>query len=327
MAFVARGEDLQVELSILVVSYNTKALTLEALRSLFRFPPPVNFEVIVLDNASSDSSFEAIHAEFPTLQAIAHPTNVGFAAANNLAAELVRGRRILLLNPDTITLENSHRALWAFAEREPWRGIWGGRTLFPDLTLNPTSCWRRMTLWSLFCGGVGLTHLFPRSALFSSEAYGDWKRDRVRDVDIVTGCFLLIDTSLWRGLGGFDPTFFMYAEEADLCLRAKAGGARPGISPEAEIVHMGGMSEATGADKIVKTARGRVTMMRKHWNPLSAVIGRALLLLWSGLRYLGSRFLSGRRDAPGAAREKWGDVWRRRREWLAGYDIQAHVGK
>jgi hypothetical protein len=320
MAFVAPSEDLPVELSIIVVSYNTKALTLEALVSLFRYPPPVNFEVIVLDNASPDGSAEAIAQAFPRIDTIKHPTNVGFAKANNIAGEKARGRRILLLNPDTVTLESSHAGHWAFAEREPKRGIWGGRTLFPDMTLNPTSCWRRMTLWSLFCSALGLTHMFPKSRLFSSEAYGDWKRDKVADVDIVTGCFLLIDTDLWRRLGGFDEAFFMYAEEADLCLRAKAIGARPGISPEAEIIHMGGVSEVTGVDKIVRTVRGRVTLMRKHWNAAAVALGRGLMLLWSGLRLVGSRFVAGRRDDPGASRAKWREVWNRRGEWLAGYE-------
>ena len=320
MAFVAPGEDRTVDLSIIVISYNTKALTLKALESLFRYPPPVNFEVIVLDNKSPDDSFEAIHAAFPQIEAIAYPQNVGFAKGNNIAAEGARGRRILLLNPDTESLEASHSALWAFAEREPDRGIWGGRTLFPDRSLNPTSCWRRMTLWSLFCSALGLTHMFPKSRLFSSEAYGDWRRDTVADVDIVTGCFLLIDTALWRRLGGFDEAFFMYAEEADLCLRAKAIGARPGISPAAEIIHLGGVSEVTGVDKIVRTTRGRVTLMRKHWPAPAVALGRGLMLLWSSLRLVGSRFVSGRRDDPGASRQKWQEVWRRRHEWLAGYD-------
>lgn len=319
MAFVAPGEDRSVELSIIIVSYNTRDLTLQALDSLFRHPPPIDFEVILLDNNSPDNSYEAINAAYPQIGAIAHPVNVGFAAANNIAAERARGRRILLLNPDTITLEHSHEALWAFAERQPQRGIWGGRTLFPDLSLNPTSCWRRMSLWSLACAAFGLTHIFPGSRFFNPEAYGDWKRDTERDVDIVTGCFLLIDTSLWRRLGGFDPAFFMYAEEADLCLRAAGIGFQPGICPEAEIVHMGGMSEPTGADKIVKTARGRVTLMLKHWSPIKVMAGRILLLTWSGIRMVGSNVVSGRRDAPGAARGKWRAVWARRKEWLSGY--------
>jgi hypothetical protein len=325
MGFVSPREDRRVELSVIVISYNTKALTLEALASLFRHPPPVDFEVIVLDNKSPDGSAQAIAEAFPQIELIAHPVNVGFAKGNNIAAENARGRRLLLLNPDTISLEHSHAGHWAFAEREPARGIWGGRTLFPDLTLNPTSCWRRMTLWSLFCSALGLTHMFPKSRLFSSESYGDWPRDRVADVDIVTGCFLMIDTALWRRLGGFDEAFFMYAEEADLCLRAKALGARPGISPEAEIVHMGGVSEATGVDKIVRTVRGRVTLMRKHWSPPAQALGGALLLLWSGLRLVGSNFVSGRRDEPGASGAKWREVWSRRGEWLAGYDAPSRA--
>lgn len=325
MGFVAPAEDRPVELSVVIISYNTKALTLEALASLFRHPPPVNFEVIVLDNKSPDGSAEAIAKAFPQVDLIAHPVNVGFAKANNIAAERARGRRLLLLNPDTVSLEHSHAGHWAFAEREPQRGIWGGRTLFPDLTLNPTSCWRRMTLWSLFCSALGLTHMFPQSRLFSSESYGDWKRDRVADVDVVTGCFLMIDTALWRRLGGFDEAFFMYAEEADLCLRAKALGARPGISPEAEIVHMGGVSEKTGVDKIVRTVRGRVTLMRKHWSPPAQALGCGLMLLWSGLRLVGSRFVAGRRDEPGESSAKWREVWSRRGEWLAGYDAPSRA--
>jgi len=323
MAFVASGEDRPVELSIIVISYNSKAVTLEALESLFRHPPPVPFEVILLDNRSPDGSAEAIRAAFPQIETIAHPENVGFAQGNNVAAERARGRRILLLNPDTVSLEHSHGALWAFAEKEPERGIWGGRTFFGDMSLNISSCWGRMTLWSLFCRAVGLTHLFPKSRLFASEAYGDWKRDTMADVDIVTGCFLLIDTDLWRRLGGFDPAFFMYAEEADLCLRARAIGARPGITPDAEIIHLGGVSEATVEDKIVRTTRGRVTLMRKHWGQPKLALGLMLTLLWSGLRLIGSRFTSGRRDAPGTSRDKWRKVWLRRREWLAGYDAPA----
>jgi hypothetical protein len=325
MAFVAPEEDQPVELSILIISYNSKAVTLEALESLFRHPPSVNFEVILLDNCSPDASAEAIRAAFPRIELIANSENVGFARANNIAAERARGRRILLLNPDTISLAQSHDALWAFAERTPDRGIWGGRTLFADLSLNATSCWRRMTLWSVFCSALGLTYAFPRSRLFASEAYGDWKRDTEADVDVVTGCFLLIDTQLWRRLGGFDPAFFMYAEEADLCLRARKVGARPGITPNSEIIHLGGVSEATAVEKLVRTTRGRVTLMRKHWSSPALAAGLLLMLLWSGLRLVGSRFASGRRDAPGTSRDKWRQVWMRRKEWLAGYDAPARA--
>jgi len=326
MAFVARDDDRPVDLSVLVVSYNTKAITLEAIETLFRYPPPVDFELIVLDNLSPDGSAEAIRKAFPNVDLIAHPQNVGFARANNIIAEQARGRRLLLLNPDTVTLPNSHGPLWAFAERTPERGIWGGRTLYRDLSLNPTSCWGRITLWSLICSALGLTHSFPGSPLFNPETYGGWNRDTEADVDIVTGCFFLIDTALWRRLGGFDKAFFMYAEEADLCLRARAMGARPGITPEAEIIHLGGASEAVAVDKIVRLMRGRATLIRKRWSPPKAALGLAIMWLWSATRLVGSTVVSGRRDAPGTSQSKWRAIWARRREWLAGYDAPSEAG-
>jgi GT2 family glycosyltransferase len=254
---------------------------------------------------------------------IALDRNVGFAAGNNLAVERARGRRILLLNPDTIVLEGTFRSLWDFAERTPLRGIWGGRTLFEDGSLNPTSCWRRITPWSLFCSATGLTAAFPRSALFNPEAFGGWPRDSEREVDIVSGCFLLVDHALWNRLGGFDPTFFMYGEEADLCLRAQALGARPAVTPQAELIHLGGRSEVSQTEKVIKVTRGRATLIRRHWSPAAAALGRAMLLGWSLLRLIGSRLLAGPNDAPGGARAKWAEIWRRRAEWVNGYPDRA----
>jgi N-acetylglucosaminyl-diphospho-decaprenol L-rhamnosyltransferase len=319
MTTVHADSDMLIELSIIIINYNSCKTTLECLSSLFAHPPNVRFEVIMLDNASSDGSVAAFRAAWPQIDVIDSAINTGFAGGNNIAAKRAVGRRLLLLNPDTIVLEQSFSALWAFAERTPGRQIWGGRTLFRDLSLNPTSCWAKMNVWSLFCSASGLIWLFPKSALFNREAYGGWLRDSERDVDIVTGCFLLIDHSLWRTLGGFDPTFFMYAEEADLCLRAKTRGARPGTSPEAEIIHLGGTSETSLTEKMIKIMRGRATLMRKHWSPLSIAIGLVLLRLWALSRLVGSNFLSGPRDEPGKAHEKWRTIWKRRSEWIAGY--------
>ena len=185
-----------VDLSILVVSYNTRAITLECLESLYRHPPSVRYEVIVVDNDSRDGSAEAIAAAFPQARLIAAKENLGFGGGNNLAAQYASGRRLLLLNPDTIVFERTFDAVWEFAEREPLRGIWGGRTLHKDGSLNPPSCWRDLSLWGLATQAVGLQHFFPENEFISWEDYGGWQRDRERAVDIVAGCFLLIDTEL-----------------------------------------------------------------------------------------------------------------------------------
>ncbi len=301
------------DLSIIMVSYNSREFTLAALESFYAHAPDLKFEMLIVDNDSSDGSAAAIAASFPQARLSALKTNLGFAAANNLAAQSASGRRLLLLNPDTVHLDDATGALWRFAERTPDRGIWGGRTLYPDRSLNPTSCWGRMTVWSLFCFTVGLSRNFRGSALFDPEGYGGWRRDTERDVDIVTGCFLMIDRALWERLGAFDKTFFMYAEEADLCLRAIAAGARPGISPEATIIHYGGVSEASRTEKVIKVMRGKATLMHKHWPRPKLMMGLALLWLWSLSRVVYTT-VAAREDRP-----KWLTIWHRRREWMAGF--------
>ncbi len=313
-----------VALSILIVNYNTREVTLDCLESLYAHPPAVPFEVIMVDNASKDGSAEAFANHYPQVRLIDSKDNLGFAKANNVAALEATGDRMLLLNPDTIVLPGSLDALWAFAQREPERGIWGGRTLFEDGTLNPTSCWGRITLWSLFCSAFGLTWMFPRSRIFNPESYGDWDRGTERPVDIVTGCFLLIDRSLWQQLNGFDPLFFMYAEEADLCLRAKRLRACPAVTPAAEIVHLGGRSEVSHLEKTIKIARGRVTLIRKHWSPVARAVGLALYRVWSLSRMAASRLVPRReQDAP----SDWQTIWRRRSEWLNGYSLEQPAGR
>lgn len=310
-----------MDLSVLIVSYNTRELTLACLRSLYAETHGLGFEVIVADNASSDGSAPAIAAEFPTVRLIARQDNLGFARANNLAAEHATGEYLLLLNPDTVVLDGAVRKLVAFARSRPGAGIWGGRTLFADRSLNPTSCWARPTPWSMFCLGTGLASVFRRSRLFDPESLGPWARDTVREVDIVTGCFLLISAERWRELRGFDPVFFMYGEEADLCLRARELGCRPAISPEATIIHYGGASEHVRADKMARLLSAKATLIRRHWPPASRWFGLSMLWAWGATRAAATGCLATfapRRFSPHA--EVWRTVWRRRSEWLPGYD-------
>jgi GT2 family glycosyltransferase len=304
--------------SIIVVSYNTREMTLESLRSVFAQTRGL-FELIVVDNASSDGSAAAIKAEFPDIHLIAELENHGFAKANNIAAERASGDYLLLLNPDTVILEGAIDRLLDFARRVPEAGVWGGRTLFGDRSLNPTNCWRRMTLWSLASRVVGFSSLLRRSALFNPEGYGGWLRDSERGVDIVTGCFLLIRREFWKELGGFDPSYVMYGEEADLCLRAQARGARPRITPESQIVHYAGASEPVRADMIVRLLRAKLLLIRRHFSAWQQPAGLMLLRLWPLSRYWATRVL-GRRIAA----QTWGEVWRRRAEWWHGWPEIGH---
>jgi GT2 family glycosyltransferase len=314
------------DLSIVVISYNTADMTVAALKSVFDTAGDIDFELLVCDNQSRDGSAEAFEAAFQQelgkrLILVRSGGNLGFARANNLMAKQARGRWILLLNPDTIVLPNALQTLLAFAVKTPDARIWGGRTYLGDGTLDPASVWGKMSLWSLVSYTFGIQKLFPNSAFFNPEGYGGWDRLTEREVDIVTGCYLLIDTDLWRALGGFDPRFFMYAEEADLCLRARAKGARPRFTPTSEIIHFGGASEQVYSGKMVKLFAGKMTLVEKHMPTWQLWIARGLLATAVcgrsiALRGLGA--LSGR-DRWRRSGQEWAAVWQRRNEWLRGY--------
>jgi GT2 family glycosyltransferase len=310
--------------SILVVSYNTRAMTLDCLRSIVQ-ETRVPYELLVLDNNSPDGSAEAIAEAFPEVRLIASGENHGFAKANNIAAAEARGEYLLLLNPDTLILEGAIDRLLAFAERTPAAGIWGGRTLKGDGSLDPTCCFGDQTLWRLFCRTTGLTGLFPRSEVFNGEVYGGWQRDSERAVDAVQGCFLLIRRALWERLGGFDLTFVMYSEEADLCRRARAIGAQPRMTPEATIIHYGGASSERRSDREILIMKARVTMARRHlpaWQQGPAIF---LLRMWPLTRAVGGRILARMtgRKGPAEAADHWSRVWQARTRWQKGFPVPA----
>ncbi len=307
----------QPTVSIIVVSYNTRETTLACLRSVYEQTQGIPFELIVVDNASQDGSADAVANLFPQARLIRADANLGFGRANNRAAAKATGKNLLLLNSDTIVLDHAVERLIAFTQRRPEARIWGGLTVFDDRSLNPACCWRRMTLWNQFCRAIGLSTAFPNSAIFNTEGYGGWRRDSERRVDIVSGCFFLIRRSLWMELGGFDSDFFMYGEEADLCLRARQLGARPRFTPDATIVHFGGASARARTDKHVQLLRAKMVLMDRHWRRPSAMIGHLLLKTSVWIRgSLGGKVLERWfRPKRGSRASVWSDVWRRRMEW------------
>lgn len=314
--------------SIIVVNYNTCAMTQACLDSVCAQTGNIEFELILVDNDSGDDSVAALASHPAVTRLIALGSNVGFARANNLAARHARGRYILLLNPDTIVRDRAIERLVSFAHCCPDARIWGGRTLFADGRLNRASCWGRMTVWNQFCRAVGLTGLFPNSDIFNGEAYGGFDRNEVRAVDIVSGCFFLIERTLWKELDGFDPLFFMYGEDADLCLRARNFGARPMITPDATIVHYGGASERTRAGKMVKLLAAKATLIERHFPKGTKSIGRLLLQAWPLSRWLALAtrgvLTADRAEAAEMART-WREIWTLRATWNRGFEAGEQI--
>jgi N-acetylglucosaminyl-diphospho-decaprenol L-rhamnosyltransferase len=305
------------QLSIIIISFNTRDITLACLESVYAQTRETGFEVIVLDNASTDGSADAVAARFPAVLLIRNPTNLGFAGGNNAAVRHASGEYLLLLNPDTVVLDGAIDKLMAFARARPEAGIWGGRTLFADGSLNATYCWKRQTVWSAFCCGTGLSSMFRGSRVLDPEAMGAWNREETPEVDIVSGCFLLITRALWDKLGGFDPAFFMYGEEADMCLRAREQGARPRITTAATIIHLGGASEKVRSDKLVRLIKAKTLLIRRHWSAPAARVGVAMLTFWPLSRAMVWSLLAPLKgDAGRESAQVWSGVWMRRREWL-----------
>lgn len=302
------------------MSYNTRELTLKAIETLIEDTKHLSMQVVVWDNASTDGSADAIHAAFPTVELQRSPENLGFAAANNGAAKRARGDWLLLLNTDTEVLPGSIQNLLEFARNNyPEVGIFGGRTLFADGSVNATSCFNRMTVWSLFCNSIGLNNLLRDSALFDPERIAADRMKETRYVDVVTGCFFLIKRDLWETLGGFDRRYFMYAEEWDLCYRTANLGYKLMINPDATIIHHGGASAISSATKQLQSYRGKATIVRDHFGAFGKPVGLALLWLTAFTRHFAHRalFQLGR-PKPNSA-NMWEEVWQQRSEWLKGY--------
>lgn len=296
--------------SCLVVNYNTREQTAAFLRSLLRETSGLSSEVIVVDNGSTDGSVATFRSEFPTITVVEAGQNLGFARGVNVGASKATGHYLLLLNPDMVALPGSVQAILDFADKRPEFGIYGGRTIRPDGTLEPSSCWAAPTLWSLLMFATTLSTLFKKSPVFDPESMGTWQRDTVREVEVVTGCLLLVRRELFHRVGGMDEDYFLYGEDAEFSLRMRGLGWRSVIVPSAEMIHEVGGSSATG-NKGCMVMAGKVTMLRKVWSPLRAAVGTRLLLLGTASRALLEQLL----HRPGP----WRTVWQRRGDWWIGY--------
>ena len=315
---------MQPQVSIIIISYNTREMTLACLASVYA-QTQAAFEIIVVDNASTDGSAAAIAQAYPEVTVLAETQNHGFGRAHHVAMPHAQAPWVVLLNPDTVVLDGALDKLLTFAKQRPDAGIWGGRTVFADGSLNPASCWGRMTLWSLFCRTSGLTAIFPRSELFNSESFGAWPRDTERQVDIVSGCLFLLKRATWDALDGFDPVFHMYGEEADLCLRAARIGVLPAVTPRAEIVHYGAASDTVRADKMVRLLSAKMSLIIRHFGSVQGTFAKLLLWLWPLSRAIAMQAASTVTGHPHrrAKAAEWWQVWQRRSEWQDGFAPEA----
>lgn len=230
-----------VKLSIVILCWNDSKVIRDCLASIYERTRKTEFEVIVSDNGSTDGSIEMIRREFPGVRVIENGKNLRFAKGNNVGIEASCGEYVLILNPDTIMHEGTLDKVVAFAESHPEGGAFGCKVVFADGSFQ--RCMRPLpTPRSEWVSALGLGGLGRFAAWFNAGEYEAWKGQDERSVGWLAGCFILVRGDLLKRLGGFDPQFFYYFEDTDLCCRIWKAGYKILYTPDATVTHLLGQS-------------------------------------------------------------------------------------
>jgi len=273
-----------LDVSIVIVSWNTRDILRDCLRTVYEQTEKTAFEVIVVDNASADGSGEMVRAEFPQTILVANPENSGYAAANNQGIRIARGRYILVLNSDTLILDGAVDKMMAFADAQPRAGVLGCRVLNADRSLQPT-CFLYPSPLNLLLSMSYLSKLFPRNRFFGRETLSWWDRSDTRPVDVVTGCFMFVRKAAIDQVGLMDEQYFMYGEETDWCYRFKQAGWQVLFTPVAQIVHYGGSSSSRVRIAMrLQLSASLLLFIRKHRSRFSYATACIVMSLFFGLR-------------------------------------------
>jgi N-acetylglucosaminyl-diphospho-decaprenol L-rhamnosyltransferase len=251
-----------IDLSIIIVNWNTRDLLADCLDSIAQTTDDFNVEVIVVDNASSDGSPTMLRQQFPQVHLIENRENVGFARANNQAIEQCRGRYALLLNSDALLSADAAQTMLDLAEARPQAGIVGAQLLNLNGSFQASHTpfpnpWQEFLILS----GVG------------RMLYGRWYPSRgpeenrgPQSVDYVEGACMLVRRGAFEDVGGLDEGYFMYAEEVDLCYAMRAKGWQVWYQPAAKVIHLGsGSSQNRRPQREADLYRSRVRFFRKYY--------------------------------------------------------------
>lgn len=239
---------MQTELSIILVNWNAGVLLAKAVESVGQFPPTVEYEVIVVDNASTDDSIALLQSsdaakqlgDSNKLRIIQNSENRGFGKANNQAFEETHTPLVLLLNPDAQITEGSIDRLIQTIRADSRVGAVGPKILNPDGSVQ-ASVWRNPpAAWDIVLSSLKLYLLLPRSVRGELLLGGHWDHNRERSVPMLAGAAILVRRDVITTVGGFDEKYHMYGEDHDWCLRITRGGWLLMFEPEAIVIHDGG---------------------------------------------------------------------------------------
>ena len=294
------AEPQAVDVTAIVVNYNTEALLRPCVDALRASVGKLNLQIVIIDNASRDGSVALLRAEFADCELIFNTTNVGFGRANNQALALASGRYLLLLNTDAFVAADTVAETVRYLDAHPRCGLLGVRLEGRDGELQP-SCRYFPTPWNEFLLSTGLDRLFRGTRMIDDMV---WDHASVRNCDWVPGCYYLVRHDVVRQVGLFDPRFFLYYEEVDHCRAVKAAGWEVVFFPYTTVVHIGGESaksdaEITGSGRQISALQIESSLLyyRKHHG--RAGLAANLVLTTLGDAIMALRWVRRRRSLQG----------------------------
>lgn len=266
------------ELSIIIVSWNTRDLLRDCLLSIYRETKAISFEIFVVDNASSDNTQVLVTKEFPQVKLIKNKENVGFARANNQAITESKAEYILLQNPDTVVLSGALDTMLDFMEKHPQVGVIGPKLLNADRTLQ-LSARSFPTLRTAFFESFYLYKLFPHNKIIGKYYMSHWDHNDTRQVDWISGACLMARRKAIEEVGLLDEQFFMFSEEVDWCFRIRKAGWKVYFLPQAQVIHFRAKSVEPRSSRIlIQLNKSSLLFFKKHYNH------KRVCLLWLVLR-------------------------------------------
>jgi hypothetical protein len=285
-----------VDLSIIVVNYNTAHLLHEMFNAVRKAIGNLSVQVIVIDNGSADGSVELLRTSYPEYQLIVGQ-NVGFGRANNKALPFVEGRYVLLLNTDAFVEPESLIKTVEYMDEHPATGVLGVKLVGRDGSLQPSARFFP-TPWNVFLNNTGLNRVFSQVRMVDDM---EWDHATVRPCDWVPGCYYLVRREVIDQVGLFDPLYFLYYEEVDHCFAAKKAGWEVTYFPGTTVVHIGGESAksegklTTGGRQIgALQVESELIYFRKNHGIMSVFVNVFLTIL-AELINLAKRLIKGRR--------------------------------
>jgi GT2 family glycosyltransferase len=279
-----------LDVSVITVSWNAKGFLLCCLQSLRPAADQRRAEIIVVDNASTDGSWEMVQERFPEVTLIRNPTNLGFAKASNIGIRRSRGRYVCLMNSDVESLNGCLDRLVAHLDQNPRLAIVGPRIVGSDGRVQ-RSCMGFPTLWNTLCAALALPSIFPRSALVGGWMLRHRSFDRLETVDILNGMFMVVRREALEEVGPLDEDFFIYGEDMDWCRRFWSAEWQVALCPDAQAIHYGGASSANAPVRFyVEMNRSLLRYFQKHHGWLTRQAVRGIIAIHQVLRIAGNLF-------------------------------------